>query len=86
MATETQNLLAARYAELTVQCEAIRAIAMPMRESRDTESCAWAAREAELNEAIRDAESGLYDLENERATIAKALGGKVMSNGLTDEE
>lgn len=65
-----------RFAELTEKRATILAIATPLRDKLDKQ--AQKAREAE--EAIRDdiakAEKGLFEIDQERAMISRALGGK----------
>lgn len=66
----------ARFAELTAAAAAIRAKVDPLREHRD--AVVNKAREDEqvLNDEIREAEAGLFEIEQERAMIVRALGGK----------
>jgi uncharacterized coiled-coil DUF342 family protein len=68
--------LRARFAELSEKRDRIRAKADPLREERDSFVQANAAKEAAMNAAIRKAEEGLFELDQEAATIARALGGK----------
>lgn len=68
--------LRARFAELSTQRETIVAAAAPLREKRD--ALVNKAREDEkaINAEIRKAEAGLFELDQERAMISRALGGK----------
>lgn len=68
--------LRARFHELGTQRDAIIGKATPLREKRD--ALVNKAREDEkaINDKIREAEAGLYDLDQERAMIVRALGGK----------
>lgn len=68
-----------RFAELTAQSDAIRAKVDPMREKRDKAIQAGTITLNELKKqsaAILKAEEGLYDIEQERATISRALPGR----------
>lgn len=70
----TKDALKARYLELAEGRAAIRAVSDPLREERDALVAAYQPRERELHLAIKEAETGLYDIANEMALIAKALG------------
>lgn len=72
----TPTEMRARFAELTAQAAAIRETVDPLREHRD--AVVNKAREDEqlLNDEIRTAEAGLFEIEQERAMIVRALGGK----------
>jgi hypothetical protein len=70
-----------RFADLTKKHDAIRAKADPLRLKYDT--LAQHNRKAEDAAAarVKDAEAGLFEIEQERATIARALGGKTSEPG-----
>lgn len=75
----TQDLLRKRFREACAERDTIHAKSAPLRDKRD--AIMAKARDLEktadpLNEQIRKAESGLFDLHNEIATISRALGGK----------
>ena len=77
--SKTEDTLKARFKEAVAQREAIIAKAAPLRVKRDV--ILAKAREIEktadpLNEQIRKAEAGLFDLHNEIATISRALKGQ----------
>lgn len=76
----TDEALRARFADLTAQREAILAVSMPLREARDTELNAILetvrAKRAIHDEAIRAAEAGLLEIDQERANLVRALKGK----------
>lgn len=76
---DTKELLRKRFHEATAEANAIRATSSPLRETRDAlakQVHALEAQMAALAEQIREAEKGLFDLDNERGTINRALGGK----------
>lgn len=68
--------LRARFAELGEQREGMLATSAPLREQRDTIARAAQEQIAALDVQIRDAEDGLFDIDQERGLIARALGGK----------
>lgn len=68
--------LRARFAMLGEQREAMLAASSPLREQRDTIARTLQAQIADLDVQIRAAEDGLFDVDQERALIARALGGK----------
>lgn len=74
-----------RFAELGDKVEKIRAKSGPLRDKRDAKikvHMDFFLRDA--NAEIAKAEKGLFDLENERAMIARALGHKGV--GPTEDE
>jgi predicted nucleic acid-binding Zn-ribbon protein len=71
-----QKKLRARFAELTKKHDAIRAKSTPLRDSYDKTVQANRAREDDLAAKVKAAEKGLYEIEMERAMIARALGGR----------
>lgn len=66
----------ARFAELAWLAADKRAKAAPLRRARDEFVRANEAKEARMNAAIARAEAGLFDLDQEAAMIARALGGR----------
>lgn len=63
----------ARYAELTAKANAIQAKAGPLRAARDKKVQAARKEEDALNAAIKKAEAGLFEIEQERAFLARGL-------------
>ncbi|WP_267396194.1 MULTISPECIES: hypothetical protein [unclassified Sphingomonas] len=72
----TPENLRARFAELGEQRDAMLVASGPLREQRDEIARDSQTRIAELDTQIRAAELGMFDLDQERALIARALGGK----------
>ncbi len=76
----TDNLtpagLRARFAALGATREAALAISEPLRAQRDAISAEAAARIAALDAQISGAEAGLFEIDQERALIARALAGR----------
>lgn len=70
------DTLRARFAELGATRDAILAVSAPLREARD--ACVNEARATEttLNAGIAEVEDGLFAIDQERAMIARALGGR----------
>lgn len=68
-----------RFHDLTKQAADIRVKGDPLRAERDALLASVAGRVAELEKQIKAIEAPLYDLEQERALIARALGGKTGS-------
>lgn len=66
----------ARFHELGAQRAHILAASVPLREQRDAITQAADKQAAELNAAITDAERGLFEIDMERGSLARALGGK----------
>lgn len=79
MAIFDQATMQARFHELGRQREAILAQSAPQRAALDATRAQIAALElqaAPLLAAISQVEAPLFDLDQERAIIARALGGK----------
>jgi hypothetical protein len=72
----TPDALRARFAALTEQREAVTAASEPLRARRDAIAAQATADLAALDVEIRAAEAGLFELDQERAMIARALGGR----------
>lgn len=68
--------LRARFAELGEQRDAMLVASGPLREQRDAIAQTAQAQIVGLDSQIRAAEDGLFDIDQERALIARALGGK----------
>lgn len=78
--SNTKELLRARFDELNKQRDAILAASGPLREERDRLVNDARARENEINARIKEAERGLYEIDCDRAMLARALGGRAMSD------
>jgi predicted nucleic acid-binding Zn-ribbon protein len=82
----TKEGLRARFEELTTQVEAIRAVSGPLRLARDEMVNDHRQAEQDADAEIRMAEEGLFDAEQERAMIVRALNGKTsVPEGETQE-
>lgn len=68
--------LRARFAELTRKYEAQDAKRAPIQQARDKYMETHGRKLADFDDRIRKANAGLYEIEMERAAIARALGGK----------
>jgi hypothetical protein len=68
--------LRARFAELGETRTAALAVSTPLREERDGIAVDSAKKIADLDVQICEAELGLFELDQERALIARALGGR----------
>jgi len=73
-----------RFQDLAAKREKILAAATPLRESRDAKIQKHTKEVETANKAIQTAEKGLYDIDQERAMIARALGHKGV--GPTEDE
>lgn len=67
----------ARFHDLTAKAVAVRAKADPIRAKRDNMQVRHAKEAAKANTEVAKAEKGLFEIEQERAMIARALGGRV---------
>lgn len=65
-----------RFRELGEQRAAILAKSEPKREKRDGIVSKARDQEAALNAEIREIEEGLFEIDNERAMISRALAGR----------
>lgn len=65
-----------RFAELGAKREAILAQARPLREARDAFAAETDAKLKAMAAEIKKAEAGLFEIEQERAIISRALSGK----------
>lgn len=68
--------LRARFAELANMREGIQAQSAPLREQRDTLAAEAQAATAALDQQIGAIEADLFDINQEAALIARALGGR----------
>lgn len=68
-----------RFAELTKKHDGIRAKSAPLREKYDALVQNNRKAEDAAAKRVSDAEMGLFDIEMERAAIARALGGKTVA-------
>lgn len=75
--------LSRQLKELDVSRAAILAISGPLREARDKHVNDARAIENEMNAKIKEVEKDLYYIDNDRATIARALGGRRMSDAVS---
>jgi uncharacterized protein (DUF3084 family) len=67
----------ARFHALGKKREAIRAKADPIREKRDKLAQKHEREIAKANAEVKAAEKGLFDIEQERAMLARALKGQM---------
>jgi hypothetical protein len=77
--TRTQDMLRRRFAEACGERDAVLNQAAPLRQQRDailTRVHAAAVKAAPLTRQIKQLETPLYELNNEIATISRALSGK----------
>ena len=82
----THENLRARFRELTERSEAIRAASAPQRAALDKHVNDAAEKTRELTEAVQKTEKGLFNIEQERALISRALGGKTSEPIEANEE
>jgi predicted nucleic acid-binding Zn-ribbon protein len=68
-----------RFEEVERKVAKIREKSTPLREARDKHVQKAAAREAEMNAEILKVEKDLFELEQERAFLARALGARVLT-------
>jgi hypothetical protein len=68
-----------RFHELGAQHDAILAKSAPLRAKRDQAVALYESVAKPFEAQIREAEAGLYEIDKERAFIARALGGKTGS-------
>lgn len=66
----------AKFWELTRAAEEIRSRSLPLRAERDKIIADTAPRLKKLEREYKDIEAPLYEIERERALLARALGGK----------
>lgn len=73
----TPEALRARFAELKPQVDARLAASKPLRDKLSNEWADLSRNQADaLREEIRTEEAGLMEMQNELATISRALGGR----------
>lgn len=65
-----------RFSDLTAEAASIRAQSAPFRDEYNAEVMRHTNTVAPLEKAIREAEAGLFEIEQERAMISRALNGK----------
>lgn len=73
--------LRARFHQLGAERAARLAASAPLREARDAFVNEARAKEAAMNAAIAEAEAGLFQSDQERGMIARALGGRTGEPG-----
>lgn len=71
--SDVDDLLRQKFTELCAQRDAILTKSGPLREKRDAAIAKARAAEDKLTRDVKDAESGLFDLNNEIAKVARAL-------------
>ena len=77
--TDTYQMLRQRFSELCAERDAILAQSVPLRERRDeilAKAAAAAAKADPVTAQIKDIEAPLFGLNNEIATISRALKGE----------
>jgi len=72
----TPDAMRKRFHEARDERAAILAKSGPLREQRDQIKREYETKMADLNAQIKQAESGLYDLDMEIGALSKALRGK----------
>lgn len=65
-----------RFAALTAEATSIRARSALFRDEYNAQVMRHTNTVAPLEKAIREAEAGLFEIEQERAMISRALNGK----------
>lgn len=78
----TRQAMQVRLDEIRAEIEAIEAKSAPLRVRRDAMARAARAAEDRANTGIREAEQGLFDLKTEFGMIARALGGRALSDAV----
>lgn len=78
MADFSPKAMRERYAELTEMAAGIRAKTDPLRAARDKFANKAREEEMRLNAEIKTMEIGLNGIDQERALIVRALGGKIV--------
>jgi hypothetical protein len=74
--TFSPNNMRKRFHDLGVTRNKKLAASAPLRTKRDAKIAAHDVEIAALNAQIKAAEAGLYDIDMERAALARALSGK----------
>lgn len=65
-----------RFHELTARSAKIRKASLPLRDQHDALLRKQADERGKLVARIRKAEDGLFEIEQERAALSRALGGQ----------
>jgi len=65
-----------RFSDLTAEAVSIRAQSARFRDEYNAEVMRHTSIVAPLEKVIREAEAGLFEIEQERAMISRALNGK----------
>lgn len=76
------DVLRERFAELTAQRDAILAQSVPLRETRDAAIAAARAERVTADTAILAIEAPLFDIDQERALITRALNGQTSASSI----
>lgn len=71
-----KSQLRMRFHELRRRIGEVEAVSTPIRQQRDELLASVRDQELALNEQIRAAEDGLFDMKQEMAMISRALGGQ----------
>ena len=75
-----------RFAELTDKAAGIRKVSDPLRAKRDAHVQKAREGEDKMNADIKAAEKGLFEIEQERGMIVRALDGKTSAGvGLAED-
>lgn len=76
MESLSQDAKQKMFWELTAEAAKIRERSTPLREKRDKLLASIALEVQQLEKEIREIEAPLYDIENRRGELARALRGK----------
>lgn len=79
--SEVDTLMKQKLADLQGKRAAILAVSGPLRAERDRIKNEAKAQIDALNAKIKDAEAGLFELDQDIGKLAKASGGRSMSDG-----
>lgn len=71
--------------DLNAKREAILAKSGPLRQVRDDHVNAAREIENRMNAEIKEIEKDMFEIDNDRSALARALGGRRMSDGATDK-
>lgn len=77
--SETTDLLRAKFDELSAKRAAILNVSGPLREQRDKIKNETRERVEAFKAQIKDVETGLPEIDSDLSRLAKALGGRRMS-------
>lgn len=77
---DTKTLLQQQFTLLNKRRDEILAVSVPLREKRDLIKNTALEKARELDGQITQVEKDLFDIDKSRAMLARALGGKFMSD------